>query len=225
MRLRHSYNDFYLQLLQYLYAAPHNRFIDFKRLIELNGVGYEAGFVATAYREMISGGLLEGKPGISRDEEAIGRLTGEGLRHIEARYLHQLDKPFIYEQRAEDDQAGVRTLIAPAADRVVQFDHNAPDAIKISKDISEIFDSVRGANGPEIHENERVRVQNALQVAKQIWDSGQFKIIQLKVGIILAIEDAAILLSKTTKHVAAALLVDTIKSFIKNHLQVDLEAL
>ncbi len=115
--------------------------------------------------------------------------------------------------------------LAPASDRVVRFNHNAPDAQEISNQLEEVRESVRGANSPEIDEQERERVFSALAVAKEIWETGHFKLIQLKVGVLLAVEDAAAILAKTAKHVAAAMLVDAIKAFAKNHLQVDLDAI
>tara|TARA_R110000787_G_scaffold6861_12_gene23737 strand:- start:39 stop:518 length:480 start_codon:yes stop_codon:yes gene_type:complete len=113
----------------------------------------------------------------------------------------------------------------PASDRVVRFNHNSPEALEISAKIAELSESLRGANDPEIDEQERSRIHSALEVSKQIWSSGQFKLIQLKVGVLLAVEDAALLLAKTSKHVAAALLVDAIKAFAKNHFHADLDSI
>jgi len=114
---------------------------------------------------------------------------------------------------------------APASNRVVRFNHNAPDAVEIALQLDDISESVRGANGVEIDELERDRVFAALEVAKEIWRSGNFKLIQFKVGVLMAVEDAAALLVSNAKHVSAAMLVDAIKAFAKNHFHADLDGI
>ena len=116
-------------------------------------------------------------------------------------------------------------MVAPASDRVVRFNHNAPDAQEITKQLTEISESVRGANGRDFDEEERERVFSALKVAQEVWASGNLKLIQIKVGVLMAVEDAAALLAKTAKLVAISLLIDGIKSFVKNHFHVDLDAI
>jgi len=146
----------------------------------------------------------------TRDEgEEFWTLGKEGFELVEA---HQQS----LEAAAE---------AAPASDRVVRFNHNAPDAQQIAEQLAEVRESVRGANGPDIDEQERGRVFEALTIAEEIWKSSNFKLIQLKVGVLLAVEDAAALLAKTAKNVAAALLVDAIKSFVKTHFHTDLDAI
>jgi hypothetical protein len=114
---------------------------------------------------------------------------------------------------------------APAADRIVSFNHNSPEASYIEKRLAEVMDDVRGVNSLDVDEQERLRVYEALQSAKLVWQSSSLRLIQLKVGVLLAAEDAVLLLSKTSRHVAAALLVDAIKAFCKTHLHADLDAI
>lgn len=115
--------------------------------------------------------------------------------------------------------------LAPAANRIVRFNHNSAEAQQVSLQLEKIREAVRGANSPEIDEQERERVFKALTVAEQLWQSANLKIIQLRIGVLMAAEDAASLLQKTSHHVAAALLVDAIKSFAKNHIHVDLDGI
>jgi hypothetical protein len=143
------------------------------------------------------------------DSDNYWTLTGDGFSLVETEMLYD---------QVPDDQA-------PASDRVVRFNHNAPEAQEIATLIDDICESVRGANGAEINELERERVSAALGVAKAVWQSGSFKLIQLKVGVLMAAEDAAALLISNAKHVAAAMLVDAIKAFAKNHFHADLDGI
>ena len=115
--------------------------------------------------------------------------------------------------------------IVPASDRVVRFDHNNPDYAKIAEGISEVREAVRATNDGEAKPEERERILAALDAAQNFWRATQVKVIHLKVGVLLALEDALKLLTSTAKAVAAALVVDTFKAFVKNHTGVDLDNL
>ncbi len=112
---------------------------------------------------------------------------------------------------------------APASDRIVPLNHNSPDYQEIATKFASISEDVRGVNDAEPEEKERVL--NSLQAAEVLWDSAQLRIVQLKVGVLMAVEDAASFLGKGAKAVGAALLVDLIKTFVKNHFDFDLDAL
>ncbi len=114
---------------------------------------------------------------------------------------------------------------APAAGRIVSFNHNSPEASSIEERLTEVMEDVRGVNSSDIDEQERARVYDGLQSAQLIWKSSSLRLIQLRVGVLLAVEDAVQLLSKTSRHVAAALLVDAIKAFCKTHLHADLDVI
>ncbi|WP_294322750.1 hypothetical protein [uncultured Sphingomonas sp.] len=115
--------------------------------------------------------------------------------------------------------------LAVASDRFVTFDHNSADAVDISRGIAELLDDVRGANDAELDPADRSRVIAQLEAANKIWNAGSFRILQLKVGVLLAISDAGYFLKSTSKAVAAALLTDAIKAFVKSKFSIDLDAL
>ena len=117
----------------------------------------------------------------------------------------------------------VEAEIVPASDRVVRFDHNNPYFVEISAGISDVREAVRATNGLDTGSEDRERILAALDAAQFLWKSVQIKVIDLKVGILLALEDATKFLAATAKAVAAALLVDTFKAFVKNHASVDLD--
>lgn len=110
---------------------------------------------------------------------------------------------------------------APAADRIVKFDHNLPEYLKVVEGISELRESVRADN--EIDPDERDRLTASLEAAAGLWQASQIKIIQLKIGVVMAVQDAAKALEKTARAVAASLLVDMVKSFIKARTGVDVD--
>jgi len=113
--------------------------------------------------------------------------------------------------------------VAPAADRMVPFNHNAPDYQEIAKGIAELHEELRGANDLEIHEDEKDRILRSLSSASLLWDAAQLKAMQIKVGVVMAVEDAIAAFGSTVRVVAAALLVDMIKAFVRNHAGIDLD--
>ena len=117
----------------------------------------------------------------------------------------------------------VEAEVVPASDRVVGFDHNNPDFAEISDGLADLREAVRVTNDSETKPQDRERILAALDAAQLLWRSAQIRVIQLKVGILLALEDATKFLASTAKAVAAALLVDTFKAFVKNHAGVDLD--
>ena len=127
-------------------------------------------------------------------------------------------KWFQYNREADKVVTG-----APASDRIVPLDHNQSEHRAIADGLVEIRDAIRGAN--DLNSEERDRLTASLGAAESLWQATQLKVIQIKVGIILTLEDAVKALGDTAKAVAAALLVDTIKAFIKTRTGIDLDAL
>ena len=111
----------------------------------------------------------------------------------------------------------------PAADRIVPLNHNEPDYLAISEGLTAVTEAVRGFNDYEADPAERDRVLASLSSAIALWDAAQLKIVQVKVGVSLAAEDASHFLTGTAKAVAATILVDAIKAFVKNHWGFDLD--
>ncbi|KTW02471.1 hypothetical protein SB4_03340 [Sphingomonas sanguinis] len=66
---------------------------------------------------------------------------------------------------------------------------------------------------------------SALDVAETLWSTGNLKLLQVKVGVLMAVEDASRLLAETAKQVAVSLLIDAIKAFVKTHFHADLDKL
>ena len=113
--------------------------------------------------------------------------------------------------------------IIPASDRVVRLDHNNPEFVAIANGLARVREAVREINDSDVDPEERERVLASFDAAQTFWQAAQIKVIQLKVGVLMAVEDAVRILGKTAKAVTAALLVDSIKAFVKNHTGVDLD--
>jgi hypothetical protein len=114
---------------------------------------------------------------------------------------------------------------APASDRMVPLNHNEQNYLLVESGIRELSEAVRSINDLPIEPEERDRILAGLSAASALWASAQLKVIQIKVGVLMAIEDAARALTNTIKAVAVAVFVDAIKSIVKNHVGIDLDKL
>ena len=106
--------------------------------------------------------------------------------------------------------------VLPASDRLVKLDHNSEPYRQVATGIEQLRDEFRGANFLEISDDEHSRISTALRAASELWNAGQLKVIQIKVGVIMAIDDAAAVLVPLGKAVGANLLVDLIKQIVKD---------
>lgn len=111
----------------------------------------------------------------------------------------------------------------PAADRIVTLNHNNPDYVEIAGEIERLKDYVRGINDPIVTPSDKSRIIKSLNAASVIWESASFRVIQVKIGVILAIEDAEDLISSVSPKVGVGLLVQAIKALFKNHFHIDLD--
>lgn len=111
----------------------------------------------------------------------------------------------------------------PASDRRVPLGHNRPDYQEIAQGLAEAAEEVRGFNGENANPNERNRVHRALEAAATLWKSCELKLIQIKIGIVMALEDAEKLIGKGIKIGGKELLIDLIKNYVRAHSNLDLD--
>lgn len=141
-------------------------------------------------------------------------ITRKGLLSVEERFDHvEVDGNSEFRVKG-----GV-----PAADRIVPLDHNDPNYRKIEDGLAEIREALRGQNDLDVSDAERDRLIASVSAAQNLWASAELKLIQVKVGVLMAVEDAQKALTKTARAVAGALIVDMIKAFVKSHTGLDLD--
>lgn len=229
-----SYSQFEDELLVAAYLVADDGGRDNFRLREIFDkfeIGRKPGWVRRALQSFIDSGYSADWRHLGGDEldQSIA-LTPSGFKRGEE--LSHYVKPGDNAASTIAVQAGDRVVLAedppknsfaPAADRIVKFDHNLPDFGEIQNGLSQTQEDVRASNG--IEPDERDRVLRSLDAASVLWNAAEIKLIQLKIGVLMAVEDAAKALVATTKAVAAALLVDAIKAFVKTHAGVDLDNL
>lgn len=110
----------------------------------------------------------------------------------------------------------------PAADRLVRLDHNQPEYQEVARGLDELFEHVRQDNQIGETAEERDRLLQSLGAARQLWSAAELYLLQIRVGVVMAIEDTTSAAAKVGKAVAGALLVDLIKRFLKQTTGVEL---
>lgn len=130
---------------------------------------------------------------------------------------------FSFVERLLDEYPELQETRIPASDRFVELGHNQPEYIEIQKSIDLVSQQVREWNGDPEKPYERERLLASLDAAKSLWSATDLKIIQVKVGILMVVEDAQVALSKTLLAVGGGILVDLIKGWIKGRTGIDLD--
>lgn len=125
----------------------------------------------------------------------------------------------IPDYEAVSDREGI--VVIQASDRIVGLDHNSADYRRISLELVGIRDVLRDANFAGETGQERDRLSDTIDAAIKLWSSSQLKIIQVKVGILMAVEDVGRALEKAGKSVGWALIQDLIKSYVKNKTGIE----
>lgn len=229
--LASSYSKFEDELLVAAYLFADESGADNFRLREITEkfeIGRKPGWVRRALQSFIDSGYSSDWRHLGGDElDQTIALTPRGFKRGEelSHYVNLADSGLSIDT---DDQVGLSNAssendVAPASDRIVKFDHNLPDFSEIQNGLSQTHEDVRASN--DIEPDERDRILQSLDAASSLWKAAELKIVQIKIGVLMAVEDAAKALATTTKAVAAALLVDAIKSFVKTHAGVDLDNL
>ena len=110
----------------------------------------------------------------------------------------------------------------PAANRVVNLDHSSLEYREISVQIAALTNAIRTSNQVGDDPDHRDQLLKSLSAASTLWDAAQLNVLQIKVGIIMAVEDAYSALIKIGQGVGFAVTVDLIKSFVKKHAGIDI---
>ena len=158
-------------------------------------------------RELSTGYLTEE----SLENHTIA-LTAAGIKEAEA---------IISGNESDISEFDIADHSVPAADRLVTLDHNSPEYQEISRELNNLKDALRLTNDAGESGGERDRLVDSLDAAIQLWSSSQLKILQIKVGVIMAVEDVGAALQKAGKAVGWSLIVELIKGYVKNKVGIE----
>ena len=151
-------------------------------------------------------------------EEQQVWLTADGLIEAE-RLINSQESDVLEFDRSRHSGAVLNDLaeaeVVPASDRVVRLDHNLPAYCEVKSGLDELYEQIRADNAVGETPEHRDRLLRSLQAAQSLWEAAELRVIQVKVGIILAIEDAEKALIAVGKMVGVAILVDAIKTVVK----------
>ncbi len=149
--------------------------------------------------------------------EQLAKISPDGIRWVEDE-LGENVAAFL-----EANGAIYSTESVPASDRIVTLGHNCKAHAEVKAGIGDLKEALRSTNDIPIDGDERQRLMAGLEAAELLWDAAQLKLIQIKIGVIMAVEDARKVLAGTAKAVAGELVVDAIKSLVKNQLGIDVD--
>ena len=222
-----TYSSFAESMLIALYQETERtdeQSYTFGELIDRYGLDVKESWIsrlANEWENHFTGEISRFLEGSARDWHV--EISGSGMRYIEEKYGAKDGVGLILAPAVALSAATMspNEAAAPASDRLVSFNHNEATYVQIACGLADLKEAVRASNGLE--EVERDRLSRSVSAAEELWRSVQLRVIQVKVGVLLTVEDVATALAGTAKAVAAALLVDTIKAFIKTQAGVDLD--
>jgi hypothetical protein len=117
---------------------------------------------------------------------------------------------------------GSEIELLPASDRLVPINHNSDGYVEIADGLAELREELRGANDLDCPPEERERLLVSLDAAKRLWEASRLTIIQIKVGIIITVQDTIDLLSRAGRGVGKVVLLELIREFVRSAVGVDL---
>lgn len=128
-------------------------------------------------------------------------------------------KWFTFASDEEDEGRQSTPEHRSVAQRIVALDKESDEFKQVQTGLDELIERARGANDLE----DRDRIIASLSAAQTLWSSASLRLIQIKVGVLLAIEDATNALGSVAKGVGAGLLIDLVKSIVKSRTGLDLD--
>jgi len=143
--------------------------------------------------------------------------------YIDTRYFltDENDEPITTKDGDFLDIRAIGEGEVPASDRLVSLDHNSDEYHNINEQLAGLVGLVKENNQVGSSAAERERILFSLEAAQKLWSSSELKLIQIKIGVIMAIEDAGAALKKVGKLVGVGLLIDAIKALVKASSGID----
>ena len=128
-------------------------------------------------------------------------------------------KWFTFESDEQDRVVGSTLEPQSVTQQIIALDKESEEFKQVQAGLDELIERARGANDLE----DRDRILASLSAAQTLWSSASLRLVQIKVGVLLAIEDATNALGFVAKGVGAGLLIDLVKSIVKSKTGLDLD--
>jgi hypothetical protein len=216
-----AYRDFSEQMLKLLYDYNVENPAHYTRLGSLLSqcAGEpRADWISRFAEDIESRGFADVAKVIGAHASWSVRLTSYGAQFVE----DQLDYDGSHRADAIEANSTHEDLpeqLLPASDRMVPLNHNSLEYQAVAAELRVLREALHGDNSPS---DERSRLTASVDSAITLWDSMALKLIQIRVGIIMTIQDASEYLKHLGKAVQSELILDAIKKLVKNAIGVDL---
>lgn len=152
------------------------------------------------------------------------RLSADGYRKVEAEF-RDLDHvrafmsglgEFVATAPSRGSDGSVSGGLAPAANRIVRLDHNRPEYTEVAEGLARLFEDVRSSNQVASTAEDRAQLLNSLAAAQQYWAAPQLYLIQVQIGVVMAVEEATVAMKRVGVAVGGAVIVDLVKKIVKD---------
>lgn len=108
-----------------------------------------------------------------------------------------------------------KPILAPTADGVVPLNHNQPGYTEIAHGLDKAIEEALAIRPNELSGDEHATLVSALKAARELWNAFELDLMQVRVGLLMAIQEAEKALKKTFTLVKGPLLVEAIVAFFK----------
>lgn len=151
------------------------------------------------------------------------QLTPSGIRRVEADLRDAESRIHRYANFGIEAFEGnsVPDFDVPAADRLVTLDHNQPNYREIVEGLDRAIEEASRTRPNGVSGDEHASIVAGLKGAKELWGSFELTILQLEVGVLMAVERAQETLKVSFEMARGSLLVEAIKLMIQGLKQVD----
>lgn len=107
--------------------------------------------------------------------------------------------------------------LAPASGRMVRFDHNDPDYLRVVQEFQSAVDALRTTNE---HVDNREEALQSLQHAQRLWNRAELTVKLAQLGIVMLIEDALELVGKASFVVAIELVKNSVIDYLRKKIGI-----
>jgi hypothetical protein len=203
-KYRHSFEKALEFLIAKGLATPH-RHSGVPDYVVINLTGsVEAAFLEPPKNTNDLSGIFEG---------LFGRKNWK--YHVVGSYL-ELGKHWLEDYiRAKLEQEIEVDPVVPASDRLVPLDHNRPEHAEIAEALEIAIGQAQENRPNDVSGDEHASLVAGLRAARSLWDAYQLTEIQIKIGILMAVETAEVALKTSFQLVKGPLLMEALKAFFK----------